>query len=779
MVVLLAAHVVLAAVAAGSAHRFGSRALVVGAVAPAASFAWLVTAASDVLAGRPREEALSWAPALGLEVPLRLDGLSLLLGLVVTGVGTLVLLYGVHYFADRRDGMARTAGVLVFFAGAMLALVLADNVLALYVAWELTTVCSFLLIGDGGRDRGSRSAATRALLVTTGAGFALLLGLLLLADAAGTYRLSAIVAAPPTGAQAATALVLVLVGAFAKSAQVPFHPWLPAAMVAPTPVSAYLHAAAMVKAGVYLVARLAPGLAEVLPWRPVVLAVGVATMLLGGWRALAQTDLKRLLAYGTIAQLGFLVVLLGAGTRTAALAGATMLLAHAAFKATLFCVVGVIDHEAGTRDLRELSGVGRRAPSLAVVAGLACLSMAGLPPTLGYLGKEAALEAFLEPGAGHGWVLAGVVAGSVLTVAYTLRFLWGAFADRPGVDDRPEHRPPPSFVAPAAVLAAAGVVAGLLPSAVDTLAAGYADGYAAGVEYHLALWHGATPSFWLSVLTLAGGVVVHVLRDRLAAARRALPAVPDAERAQDRLARALLTGAGAFTRRTQVGSLPGYLVVVLLAVCVGPGGVLLVAVGLPDRLRAWDVPAQAVVGAAVVVCAAGVVRIRHRITAVLVLSALGFCVALLFLVHGAPDLALTQLLVETLTLLVFVLVIRRMPAQVRRPPRPLSGLRAAVALLVGAFAALATLTISARRVPSRSTEGYFAQAPGEGGPNVVNLVISEFRALDTLGEVTVVALAATGVASLVLVTSRLRGTPRGGRTRPAAAEREAEQEEAS
>ncbi|WNV73749.1 hydrogen gas-evolving membrane-bound hydrogenase subunit E [Geodermatophilus sp. DSM 44513] len=772
MIALLTAHLLLAVGAAALAPRLGSRALAVGALAPAASFGWLVAVAPDVLAGRPAEASLSWAPALGLEVPLRLDGLSLLLGLVVTGVGTLVLSYGVRYFADRRDGMARTAGVLVFFAGAMLALVLADDVLALYVAWELTTVCSFLLIGDGGPDREHRTAAVRALLVTTGAGFALLAGLLLLGDAAGTYRLSAIVASPPTGTQAAAAAVLVLVGAFAKSAQAPLHPWLPAAMVAPTPVSAYLHAAAMVKAGVYLVARLAPALAEVLPWRPVVLVVGVVTMLLGGWRALAQTDLKRLLAYGTIAQLGFLVVLLGAGTRTAALAGAGMLLAHAAFKATLFCVVGVIDHEAGTRDLRALSGVGRRAPALAAVAGLACLSMAGLPPTLGYLGKEAAFEAFLEPGAGHGWVLAGIVAGSVLTVAYTARFLWGAFADRPGVEQPMAHRPSPGLVVPAAVLAVAGVVGGLLPSAVDALAAGYADGYT-GPDHHLALWHGLGPALALSVLTLVGGVAVHLARDRVDAARRALPALPDAERGQDRLAGWLIAAAGVLTRRTQVGSLPGYLLAVLLVVSLGPGGVLLVQSGVPDRFRPWDVPAQAVVGAAVVAGAAGVVLIRRRLTAVLVLSAVGYLVALLFLVHGAPDLALTQLLVETLTLLVFVLVIRRMPAEVRRPPQPLWALRAVAALLVGAFATLATLTASARHVRSRSVEGYFAQAPAEGGPNVVNVIISEFRALDTLGEVTVLTIAASGVASLVLVTSRLRGTPRAGAP-PPGAPREAE-----
>ncbi|SFE84025.1 hydrogen gas-evolving membrane-bound hydrogenase subunit E [Blastococcus tunisiensis] len=761
MYLLLLGHLVAAVLAAALVPRWGSRALAVGALAPAASFGWLLVAVPDVLAGTPREAGVAWAPALGLELPLRLDALALVLALVVTGVGTLVLLYGIHYFADREQGLARTVGVLVFFAGAMLLLVLADDVLALYVAWELTTVCSFLLIGDGGRDGEHRSAALRALLVTTGAGFALLLGLLLLGDAVGSYRLSAILADPPTGTQAGVAAVLVLVGALAKSAQVPFHPWLPAAMIAPTPVSAYLHAAAMVKAGIYLIARLAPALAEVLPWRPLVLAVGVATMLLGGWRALAQTDLKRLLAYGTIAQLGFLVVLLGAGTRTAALAGGTMLLAHALFKSTLFLVVGIIDHEAGTRDLRELSGLLRRAPGLAVVAGLACLSMAGLPPTIGYLGKETAFEAFLEPGPGHGWVLAGIVAGSVLTAAYTLRFLWGAFADRPGVGQPLEHRPAPGFLAPAAVLGLGCLVAGLVPAAIDALAGGYAEAYPDEHGFHLALWHGVGPPLLLSLLTLVLGAALHVWRDLVDAARAALPPTPTALGAQDRLAHGVLTGAGALTRWTQVGSLPGYLMAVLLTVSLAPGGVLLAGVGVPDGLRAWDTPAQALVGAAVLLAVAGVVLIHRRITAVLMLSAVGYLVGLLFLIHGAPDLALTQVLVETLTLLVFVLVIRRMPAEVRRPPQPLRIARLVAASLIGAFATLATLVAGARHVPSRSAAGYLETAPEEGGPNVVAVIISEFRALDTLGELTVLTVAATGVASLVLVNSRLRGTPRG------------------
>ena len=758
MNLLLALHLLLALLAPAVAARLGPQVFLVAALAPAASFGWLMLQLPAVVAGQELTSSWAWAPTLGLGVDLRLDALALLLALLVTGVGALVLAYASRYFAGRTEGLGRNAGVLTLFAGAMLALVLADSVLLLYVAWELTTVCSFLLIADDGTTGEGRRGALRALLVTTGAGFAMLLGLLLLADAAGTYSLSGMVARPPTGTQASVAVVLVLVGALAKSGQVPFHPWLPAAMVAPTPVSAYLHAAAMVKAGVYLVARLAPAFAELPPWRPLVLGVGVATMLLGGWRAMRQTDLKRLLAFGTVAQLGFLLVLVGAGSRVAALAGATMLLAHALFKSTLFLVVGIIDHSAGTRELTALTGLWRRAPLLLAVAALACGSMVGLPPFVGYLGKEAGLEAFVEAGPGHGWVLAGITLGSVLTVAYTARFLWGAFADRDGVETD-WHSPVRGFVAPAVVLSVAALVLGLVPDRVDALAAAYADTYpGAGERYHLALWHGLGPPVLLSLVTFALGVPLHLLL-RPGTAPMLLPGRLGALAAQDGIATGVLAVARRLTARTQVGVLPQYLVIMLATVALLAGGSALFEVGLPAGVRPWDSPGQAVLGALVVVCCAAVVVSRGRLTSVLVLSAAGYLVAGLFVIHGAPDLALTQVLVETLTFVVFVLVLRRMPSGT--PDHAVRGrlLRGVVALAFGATVALAVLVTSARHARSRVVEGYLEGAPEHGGPNVVNVVLVEYRALDTLGEVTVLAIAATAVASLVLASTRMGGAP--------------------
>ncbi len=758
MTQLLAFHAVLALLAVPVARRIGPRVFLVAALGPLSCLGWLLTRVDRVLHGTAEEQHWAWAPALGLDVHLHMDGLSLLLSLLVSSVGALVLLYAWRYFEHRTEGLGRTAAVLVLFAGAMLGVVWADNVLLLYVAWELTTVCSFLLIGDDGSERPNRVAALRALLVTTGAGFAMLLGLLLIGEAAGTYRLSALVADPPTGPATAAGVVLVLVGALAKCAQVPFHPWLPAAMAAPTPVSAYLHAAAMVKAGVYLVARLAPGFADVPTWLPVVLTVGALTMLLGGWRALAETDLKRLLAFGTIAQLGFLVVLVGAGTRVAALAGATMLLAHALFKGTLFLVVGVIDHASGTRDTRELSGLARRSPALLGISILACLSMVGLPASVGYLGKEAAFEAFLEPGPGHRWVLAGIALGSVLTVAYTLRFLVGAFGSGAGTPTD-WHAPRADFLVAPAVLAVAGVVLGALPERVDSLAAGHADAFPVpDASYHLALWHGLGLPVYLSLVTLAAGAAVFVASSRSARGHDLLPPAFTAAALQDRLARTVLR-VGDVTARAQNRSLPSYLArtVVVIAVTIG---VFLVRVDPADGVRPWDTPAQPLLAVAITACCAVMVVTRHRLTAVIALSAAGYLVATLFVLYGAPDLALAQLLVETLTFVVFVLVLRRMPRHVDAPSRHRRPVRITAAVLLGAVMTLATLAVTAGHQDSRVADEYLRAAPDEGGPNVVNVILTEFRALDTLGEVTVLATASTAVAGLVLASSRLGGAPR-------------------
>ncbi|MBC7374149.1 MAG: DUF4040 domain-containing protein, partial [Frankiales bacterium] len=622
-------------------------------------------------------------PGLGLTLDLRLDALSLLMVTLVSGVGALMFVYCAGYFDGDQRGVGRFAGVLTAFAGAMLGLVLADDLLLLYVFWELTSVTSWLLIGFDDTHEDSRRAAQQALLVTTLGGLVMLVGFVMLVQEAGTASLAAILADPPSGGLVPVALVLILVGAFTKSAQVPFHPWLPAAMAAPTPVSAYLHAAAMVKAGIYLVARLAPAFAAVAVWRPLVIGVGLATMIVGGWRALRQYDLKRVLAFGTVSQLGFLMVAVGAGSREAALAGAALLLAHGLFKSTLFLTVGAIDHATGTRDLRVLSGVGRRSPLLATVAILAALSMAGAPPLLGFISKEAAYEAFLHDPV----VFAGLFVGSVLTAAYSARFVWGAFARKPGCPDTDVHALSPYLLGPVVVLGSAGLILGLLPGLADPLVQAYVRSYdvvgPVPEPEHLALWHGLNPALAWSVLTLALGAALFAAREPVRAGQRRASRVlgrVDADQAYDAVLAVVDRVARRATVVVQTGSLPVYLGTVLLTLVLLGGTALVTSTRVSADVASYDRPLQAVVGVVIAIAAISTARARRRFTAVLHLGAVGYGVAVLFVLQGGPDLALTQFLVETLALVIFVFVLRRLPASfVRRPLQLSQGLRLGVA----------------------------------------------------------------------------------------------------
>jgi multicomponent Na+:H+ antiporter subunit A len=756
VLVLVAIHALAAVVAPALVRTWGRRALYLVAAVPAATLVWALAHTGQIRSGAPVVETFPWVPGLGLEIALRMGTLAWLLVVLVGGVGALVLAYSAHYFSSDDPGLGRFTAVFVAFAGAMLGLVVSDDLLLLYVFWELTTVFSYLLIGYDPAKRASRRAAMQALLVTTLGGLAMLAGFVMLGQHAGSYRWSRIVENLPDGGYLAVALVLVLLGALSKSAIFPFTFWLPNAMAAPTPVSAYLHAAAMVKAGVFLVALMGPAVADVVPWRVVLLTTGLVTLFLGAWSALRQVDLKLLLAYGTVSQLGLLMVVLGAGTRDTALAGVAMVLAHALFKATLFLTVGIVDHATGTRDLRELSGLGRRAPALAVVATLAAASMAGLPPMAGFVAKEAAYEAFQHGGAAEKVVLAGLVLGSALTVAYTLRFLWGAFAGKPGVPPTTPHPVRWPFLAAPALLAVAGLAAGVAAPAVDRLLTPYADLYpATEAPYHLALWHGPTLALGLSVLAVAAGAGLFLLvhRGRLrtgpwltfdgaAGYQRVVAGV-------DRLA-VELTGA------TQRGSLPFYLGVILLVVVVLPGGALLTGSPWSGSFRAWDTPLQAVAAAVVIVAAITAARALRRLTAMILVGVAGYGTALLFILHGAPDLALTQFLVETVTIVMFVLVLRRLPEKFsERPIRSSRRGRIGLGIAVGAVTAgMAYVAAGGRQAVPISVDFPDEAVSYGGGKNVVNVTLVDIRAWDTMGEIAVLVVAATGVASLIFRRSR-------------------------
>jgi multicomponent Na+:H+ antiporter subunit A len=773
---LLGLHAILAVLAPLIARRLGRGVFLVLALAPGATTAYAFSRWPQVVGpaageGGAVRESFAWAPSLGLDATLRLDAFALLMVGLVAGIGTIIFVYAYGYFSKPRDDLGRFAGALVGFAGAMLGLVLSDNLLLVFVFWELTSITSFLLIGFEDRKAAARDAALQALLTTGLGGLALLGGIVLIGQSVGTYSLADLATAGvPAGGTTNAALVLILLGCFTKSAQVPFHTWLPGAMAAPTPVSAYLHSATMVKAGVYLIARLAPIFAVVGPWRAMVVTVGSATMLLGAWRALRQHDLKLLLAFGTVSQLGFLTLLLGVGTPKATFAGTALLLSHGLFKASLFMIVGIVDKQAGTRDLRRLHGLGRVMPAVAIAAFLGGASMMGLPPLLGFIAKETAYEAFVRGGFGPlaPPALVVIVAGSALTFAYAARFLHGAFARKPlgvtrlgdVVDASTVGRPRPVLAFGAVLLAVLGLLFGILPVVVDGLVNAAAAALQPLWEYDaLALWHGVNLALSLSIITVLVGAGAFLARVGVEGLQERMPVLYDSKQGYDATIRGLLGLARRLTGVVQNGSLPAYQAVILATLLVLPGSALATGgnrLELPELAAGWG---QLVVCLIVVVAAVAAILARRRFAAVLLLGAVGFGVAVLFVIHGAPDLALTQLLIETLTLVIFVLVLRHLPDRFTRPPVAVDRIvRAVVAGGVGVFVFFFALVASAARTAPPVSAEFLARAyPEADGRNVVNVILVDFRALDTLGEITVLVVAAMGIASLVMASRGRRG----------------------
>ncbi|UOQ87944.1 Na+/H+ antiporter subunit A [Agromyces endophyticus] len=769
MIFSLVAFGLLSLLAPMLTRLLGRRVFLLLAVLPVAVFVWLLTLMPTIVgsggAGEALVESVQWIPTLDINLTFRLDALALLLALIVTGIGALVLVYCTWYFSDDEPALGRFAALLLAFAGVMFGLVTADDVFILFTFWEATSVLSYLLIGHYTGRKESRGAALQALTVTTFGGLAMLVGLVILSVAGGSTSLAELVAHPVAGPAGEWAIALILVGAISKSALVPFHFWLPAAMAAPTPVSAYLHAAAMVKAGIYLVARLAPGYADLEVWHPIVIGLGALTMLVGGWRALRQYDLKLLLAYGTVSQLGFLVMVTGLGTRDAALAGLALLVAHALFKATLFLVVGIVDHAAGTRDWRKLSGLGRRMPVIATIAFVAAGSMAGLPPLLGFVAKEAVFTADLDAalaGDAWGWVaLVAAFVGSVLTVAYTVRFVWGAFYTKRDVAPTPLHSESPAIAIAPAILAAASLVSAFTIAFIEPLLAAYADTLPGAHDYHLALWHGLEPALWLSAGVFAIGALLVWGRQRVARMQASLPPAIDSARGYLRIVSVVDRGAAWITTAFQVRGLAGYLAIIVVVFIAGLGTAAFLNSTWPDGVRLWDYPAQPFIAFIMAVAAIAAAIIRRRMTSVLLVSVTGYGLVLLFGMSGAPDLALTQALVETLTLVVFVLVLRRLPKQSTVHPTALGRVtRTIIGVLAGLVMAVIGLVALGARIEPTIADGLPALALEAHGKNIVNVMLVDIRAWDTLGEISVLVAVATGVASLIFVSGRTGGAPR-------------------
>lgn len=744
---LLVLHVAVCVLLAATSRRLGRRGLLVGAVPPAVTAVWAATRLGD---HQPESADVAWVPGLDLAMTLRVDAFVDVMTLIVSGIGFGVFVYAYGYFAPGAAGIGRFAATLLAFSTAMLGLVWADSVWSLFVFWELTSVTSFLLIGHKHTDKPAQAAARQALMITAGGGLVLLAGLLLVTRSAGTTLISEM--APVHGSTATLGAVLVMIGAATKSAQVPFHPWLPSAMVAPTPVSAYLHSATMVKAGVVLVAVMGPALGGLEAWKACGLAFGTASIFWGAIGALRHRDAKLVLAWGTVSQLGMLITLFSVGTAKAALAAVTLLVAHALFKGALFLIVGEIDVRAGTRNIDELGGLARSMPVAFTVAVLAGMSMAGAPPLLGFVAKETAITAALALDGPEAWIVGfGVIGGSVLTVAYTARFLVTVFGPGPETSLAPRRN---ALSVPAAVLGLAGLVGyaalgplnGVLGSAAARLA-----GAAEVSDLHR--WPGLTLDLGISAIVLMLGASLGLMMSR----RFGRVPVEYGARWADASIEATMAFGRATSARLQHGSLPVYLVTMA-------GTAALAA--LPflgdlsfDHVVAWDTPLQAVLAVTIIGAALALSFVGTRLAAGLALGAAGIAVAAVFVVHGAADLALTQLLVEAAIVVGFVLAFGHLSRSFPRVGLRWRAVRVTVAGLGGTAVVIGLAAASRSPVAAPPLAEMAAASVDEGGgSNIVNVILTDIRALDTLGEVLVLATVALGVLALARASGRPEGS---------------------
>jgi multicomponent K+:H+ antiporter subunit A len=742
-----------------------------GAVALACSVL-LVGMYPAVADGQVLEVSLPWAPEFGVDLSLRLDGFAWLFAMLISGMGLLVVLYA-RYYMSAQDPVPRFFSFLLAFMGAMLGVVLSGNLIQLVVFWELTSLTSFMLIAYWYHREDARRGARMALIVTVTGGLCLLLGVLILGWIAGSFDLDTVLAAGDTiraDRWYAPALVLVLLGVFTKSAQFPFHFWLPHAMEAPTPVSAYLHSATMVKAGVFLLARLWPALSGTELWFWLISSAGAATLLVGAFSATFQRDLKGVLAYSTISHLGLITLLLGMNSSMALVAAVFHMLNHATFKASLFMAAGIVDHETGTRDIGRLGGLWGSMPITALVATVAAGAMAGVPLLNGFLSKEMFFAASLQAEeASRLWITLPAVAtlAGAFSVAYSLRFIHQVFLGRPAADlPRKPHEPTRGMILPSAVLVVACLLVGILPGyTVGPLLASAARSLlGANVpEYTLAVWHGLSAPLLMSLVALSGGVALYVflLRTGRAMMRTPLLSRINAARIFDVLSVGAIRGAGKLTRVWFSWRLQPQL---LLITCT-----VLIAATLPLAITGWTRGTAAPtpldplflllwIGGGACALGAALQAKFHRLAALILVGGVGLVTCLTFAWFSAPDVALTQIAVEVVTLVLVLLGLRWLPRRVEfidaRRETPLAKLRrgrdALVAVAVGVgFAALAYAVLT--RPANADLAPFFIRNALEvaEGRNVVNVILVDFRGFDTLGEITVVAIVAMIVYALL------------------------------
>ncbi|WP_230407023.1 hydrogen gas-evolving membrane-bound hydrogenase subunit E [Pontibacter cellulosilyticus] len=729
---------------------------------PFSIFSYLCTFLPAVLSGKVVRFSYGWIPSLGIDMHFMLDGLSLFFALLVTFFGGLVMLYASGYL-NGHVLLGRFYLYLTLFMAAMLGLVTSDSIFGLFLFWELTSISSYLLIGFNNEEERVRKSAWQALMVTGMGGLALMAAFILLSLISGSYTFSDLLSMETDITEHflfLPVLLLLLVGCFTKSAQFPFHFWLPNAMAAPTPVSAYLHSATMVKAGVYLLARMAPVMAGSEVWQYTLVLVGGATALLGAFLALQHTDMKAILAYTTISALGQMVTMIGIGTTVALKAMMVFLLAHALYKGTMFLAAGAIDHCTGTRDVNKLRGLARYMPVTALATTLAALSMAGLMPFFGFIGKELLYEAALNSRF-FVWLVFGLtfLTGiGYVTVAVTLSY--GIFWNMPRRATKLVHPPGFSLYAPAFILGLLGAAFGLIPRQIVTPILERAVQSISGnelVQLKLSLWHGLTKELGLSVLTILMGLLLYrylkVVQQKSSILNPLYKFGPN--NIYHKAFSGFLLAAKAFITAIQNGNLRRYIIYIILFFSSmmfyviwrdAPHIDFSSRAQLLQQLPFHDVVIFTLVVAALLF----LLGTRSRLTSIVVMGLVGYSAALIYIMFGAPDVAATQFLIETLTVVIFVLLLHKLPAFIYLSHQFNKYKYIAISILFGAVMTYTMLVVQDHTVESELKD-YFGKTSvlQAHGRNIVNVILVDFRALDTLGEITVLAVAALGIYALL------------------------------
>ncbi|WP_153640707.1 putative monovalent cation/H+ antiporter subunit A [Prolixibacter sp. NT017] len=729
------------------------------ALLPAALFVLLIRLLPAIIDRHFIVRSIDWFPLLHVRLSFYLDGLSLLFGLLITGMGTLVLIYS-GYYMQHYSMRGRFYFYILLFMGAMLGLVLANNLITLFVFWEITSFSSFLLIGFNHERPEARAAALQALLITGFGGLAMLAGFVLLGNVGGSYELTDLLqngAVVKSSKMYVPLVLLIMVGAFTKSAQFPFHFWLPGAMEAPTPVSAYLHSATMVKAGIYLLARLQPILGGTDLWQFSLGLAGATTMLVGAYFAFTQTDLKKILAYTTISALGMLVLLVGMGTELAITAMVIFLIVHSLYKGALFMIAGAIDKTVGTRDIRHLGGMWPVMPIAAVATFLTLFSMAGLPPFLGFIGKEVIYDAKVQAPQIAVFLAILAVTANIFMVAVAFLFGHGVFfgkrKDPPKIPKEPAI---PLLIGPA-VLSVTSLFMGIYPAIItQPLVMPAIDAVnASPVDLHMKLWHGLNLVFLLSVITITLGLTLFFFRKPATKALRKFNQRYFRIEFTD-LFRRLVENFLSFTKRHTEVVQHGYHRFYLMLIFIVSS--LLVWYQL-YHTRGWgfqasweEIPFYLLgISLLIITSAIGAVFTRSRLVAIVLLGVIGYAMAFIFILYGAVDVAITLILVETLILVLFVMVIYHLPGYMPKYSRPSSRIRdGVIAIVFGGFMTALVLKAEFIKLSPPISDYFLKEAFTKGhGRNIVNVILVDFRGLDTMGETVVLVIAAIGVISLL------------------------------